>query len=115
MARIVPAMLDNVFRMVVDPMMPPPDFSIAKKNLMHDIFPNNKLELVFDERLSGPSLRSLFKDEHIMDLKIDKEENLKEEDMEYASDSEEEGELEELAQVGEDIFVESASGGSARS
>ena len=105
-------MLDNVFRMVVDPMMPPPDFSMAKKNLMHDIFPINKLELVFDERLSGPSLRSLFKDEPQLNLRIDKEENNKEEDLEYASDSEE-AELE--AQVNEDIFVESASGGSARS
>jgi hypothetical protein len=112
MARIVPAMLDNVFRVVCDPLMPPPDFSVAKKNMMHDILPVNKLELVFDERLSGPSLRNLFKDEHKMNLRIDEDENNKEEDMEYASDSEE---AEELGQVGEDIFVESASGGSARS
>jgi tubulin--tyrosine ligase len=62
MARIIPAMLDNVFRVVVDPLFPPPDFSMAKKNLMHDILPINKLELVFDERISGDHLRRLFKD-----------------------------------------------------
>ena len=59
MARIIPAMLDNVFRVVVDPLFPPPDFSMAKKNLMHDIMPMNKLELVFDERLSREYLTEL--------------------------------------------------------
>jgi hypothetical protein len=70
MARIIPAMLDNVFRIVVDPLFPPPDFSMAKKNLMHDILPINKLELVFDERLSGDYLRRLFKDQPKMKLRV---------------------------------------------
>jgi hypothetical protein len=69
-ARIIPAMLDNVFRMVVDPLFPPPDFSVAKKNLMPDILPTNKMELIFDERLSGEHLRKLFKDEPEFNLKI---------------------------------------------
>jgi hypothetical protein len=70
MARIIPAMLDNVFRVVVDPLFPPPDFSMAKKNLMHDILPINKLELIFDERISGDYLRRVFKDGVQMNLKI---------------------------------------------
>jgi hypothetical protein len=70
MARIIPAMLDNVFRVVVDPLFPPPDFNMAKKNLMHDILPINKLELVFDERLSGDHLRRIFKGEPILNLRI---------------------------------------------
>ena len=74
LARIIPAMLDNVFRMVVDPLFPPPDFSVAKKNLMHDILPINKLELVFDERLSGEILRKIFKDEPKLNLRIQEDE-----------------------------------------
>jgi hypothetical protein len=70
MARIIPAMLDNVLRMVVDPLFPPPDFSAAKKNLMPDILPINKIELIFDERLSGEHLRNLFLDEPELNLRI---------------------------------------------
>ena len=70
MARIIPAMLDNVFRVVVDPLFPPPDFNMAKKNLMHDILPVNKLELIFDERLSGEHLRRIFTGEPTINLKI---------------------------------------------
>jgi tubulin monoglycylase TTLL3/8 len=70
MARIIPAMLDNVFRVVVDPLFPPPDFSMAKKNLMHDILPISKLELVFDERLSGNHCRELSGDDPKLNLRI---------------------------------------------
>jgi hypothetical protein len=115
LARIIPAMLDNVFRMVVDPLFPPPDFSVAKKNLMHDILPINKLELLFDERLSGEYLRKIFKDEPKLNLRIEDDEGQAEgEDAEEATDSDAE-ELDELAVAGDDAFVESASGGSARS
>ena len=103
MARIIPAMLDNVFRLVVDPLFPPPDFSMAKKNLMHDILPINKLELVFDERLSGAHMTELSGDEPKLNLRI--------EDDEGNSEEESEG-IEEEFDVN---FVESASGGSARS
>jgi hypothetical protein len=80
MARIIPAMLDNVFRVVVDPLYPPPDFSMAKKNLMHDILPVNKLELIFDERISGEYLRRVFKDGVQMNLKIQDDEGQGEEE-----------------------------------
>jgi hypothetical protein len=80
MARIIPAMLDNVFRVVVDPLYPPPDFSMAKKNLMHDILPVNKLELIFDERISGDYLRRVFKDGVQMNLKIQDDEGQGEEE-----------------------------------
>ena len=70
MARIVPAMLDNVFRIVVDPLFPPPDFSIAKKNHMAEILPVNKLDLIFDERVSGDLLRKLFKNAPELNLRI---------------------------------------------
>ena len=70
MTRIIPAMLNNVFRVVVDPLFPPPDFNMAKKNHMAEILPINKLELIFDERLTGPILRKLFKDEPKLNLRI---------------------------------------------
>lgn len=117
MARIIPAMLDNVFRVIVDPLFPPPDFSVAKKNLMHDIYPINKLELVFDERLSGDYLRRLFKDEPKLNLRIQDDEGYgHDDDIAEESDSAEE-EIEDIhaALGGEVEFVESASGGSARS
>jgi hypothetical protein len=115
MARIIPAMLDNVFRVVVDPLFPPPDFSMAKKNLMHlDILPTNKLELIFDERLSGSYLRDLSGPEPKLSLRIqDDLGNDEEVEIEEESEGMEE-ELEEAPTGGGD-YVESASGGSARS
>lgn len=61
LARIIPAMLDNSFRLAVDPLFPPPDFNMAKKNTLHEILPINKYELVFDEAIDGESLRELLK------------------------------------------------------
>ena len=61
LARIIPAMLDNSFRLSVDPLFPPPDFNMAKKNTLHEILPLNKYELVFDENIDGPGLRELLK------------------------------------------------------
>jgi len=104
-------MLDNVFRMCVDPMFPPPDFSIAKKNHMAEILPVNKLELVFDERLNGDLLRRLFKNEPKLNLRIQDDEG-EADDNDNGSDSCEE----EAPRVDDDAFVEEAScGGSARS
>ena len=54
-------MLDNSFRLSVDPLFPPPDFNMAKKNTLHEILPINKYELVFDERTDGEGLRELLK------------------------------------------------------
>jgi len=53
LARIIPAMLDNAFRLSVDPLFPPPDFNMAKKNTLHEILPINKFSLVFDEEVEG--------------------------------------------------------------
>lgn len=53
LARIIPAMLDNAFRLSIDPLFPPIDFNMARKNSLHEILPINKFELVFDERVDG--------------------------------------------------------------
>jgi hypothetical protein len=61
LARIIPAMLDNAFRLAVDPLYPPPDFNMAKKNTLNEIMPINKFEIVFDERIEGADLREILK------------------------------------------------------
>ena len=61
LARIIPAMLDSAFRLSVDPLFPPPDFNLARKNTLHEIMPTNKFEMVFDERVDGDQLREVLK------------------------------------------------------
>ena len=59
-------MLDSAFRLSVDPLFPPPDFNMARKNTLHEIMPINKFELVFDERLEGDKLREILKNQEEM-------------------------------------------------
>jgi hypothetical protein len=107
-------MLNNVFRVVVDPLYPPPDFNMAKKNHMAEILPINKLELIFDERLTGPLLRKLFKDEPKLNLRISDDEGEGQEEGDEGSESADDG-FDSNAASGNEVFVESCSGGSPRS
>jgi hypothetical protein len=59
LARIIPAMMDNAFRIAVDPIFPPPEPSILKKNLFTEILPENKFELIFDEVTDSKVLKTL--------------------------------------------------------
>lgn len=62
LSRIIPNLIENVFRIAVDPMFPPPNWSKNKPKMIPDnLLENNKFELFFDELLDGPYLRSLFK------------------------------------------------------
>ena len=70
LARIIPAMLDSAFRLSVDPLFPPQDFNMARKNNQHEIMPINKFELVFDERIEGEKLRELLKNQEEMKCKL---------------------------------------------
>jgi len=69
LARIIPAMLDSAFRLSVDPLFPPPDFNMARKNTLHEIMPINKFELVFDEKVEGSKLREVLKNQEEMKRK----------------------------------------------
>ncbi len=62
LARIIPAMLDSAFRICLDPLFPPKPDSKKNVNTLPELLPVNKFELVFDERLEGPSLREILKD-----------------------------------------------------
>ena len=55
-------MVDNAFRLVVDPLFPPPDNLFVRRNSTVDMTPENKFELIFDERIDGPGLSLIYKD-----------------------------------------------------
>jgi len=58
LAKIFTAMLDNTFRIAVDPLFPPPQEGFASKKSAEgiDLCPENRFDLIFDERIDGPSL-----------------------------------------------------------
>jgi tubulin polyglutamylase TTLL1/tubulin monoglycylase TTLL3/8 len=62
LARLIPGMVENSLRIVVDPMFPPPENFSQKKHIMHDLCPDNKYELIFDERVDGPVLEEIWKE-----------------------------------------------------
>lgn len=47
-------------RIVLDPLFPPVDLNHAMRNSAIDLCPENKFELIFDERVDGPKLAELF-------------------------------------------------------
>lgn len=73
LARIIPAMLDSALRLALDPLFQPrTDSSAGRKNAntLPEILPINKFELVFDERLDGPPLREILKDQQAFNCKL---------------------------------------------
>lgn len=58
LGRIIPGMLENAFKIAVDPIFPPPDIEEIvgcnkKLVLTENLFENNKFELIFDEAEEG--------------------------------------------------------------
>ena len=50
-------MLNNTFRIAVDPLFPPYEgFSMKKGSIGVEICPENRFDLVFDERVDGEAL-----------------------------------------------------------
>jgi hypothetical protein len=54
LAKLIPSMVDNAFKIAIDPLFPPPEGFVWKKSLMGDICSENKFNLIFDERIDGP-------------------------------------------------------------
>jgi tubulin polyglutamylase TTLL1 len=50
LSRLLPAMLENSLRLVVDPLYLPPENFSQKKNQPSELCPLNNYELIFDER-----------------------------------------------------------------
>lgn len=56
LAKIFTAMVDNTFRIAVDPLFPPAAEGFASKKSAEgiDLCPENRFDLIFDERIDGP-------------------------------------------------------------
>ncbi|OMJ68400.1 hypothetical protein SteCoe_34156 [Stentor coeruleus] len=58
LARIIPAMVENAFKIAVDPIFPEPLHSPkkAQASLFQDLVPENRFELIFHEAIDGKAL-----------------------------------------------------------
>ena len=74
LARLVPSMLENAMRIVVDPMFPAPEGFSLKKSVVQELTPECKFSLVFDERVDGSDLESAFRAKENVIVEIDEEE-----------------------------------------
>lgn len=81
LARLIPNMLENTFRIVADPLFPPPEGFSLKKQVVHELCPENKFHLVFDEKIDGPSLEQVFKTKENIIVEIDEDELSDEEEV----------------------------------
>lgn len=70
LAKIFTAMLDNTFRIAVDPIFPPQTEGFASKKSAEgiDLCPENRFDMIFDERTDGPILLERFKKINLEDV-----------------------------------------------
>jgi hypothetical protein len=61
LSRLIPHMLNNTFQIVADPLFPPFEGFSNKKQMIHELCPENKFVLVFDEQLEAKSLEAQLK------------------------------------------------------
>lgn len=84
MARIIPELLDNTFKIVLDPLFPGPDQTHNRKAQVNELPQEVKYQLVFDEEMMGSKLRALLNQSiksgavKEMDIESDKENELDE-------------------------------------
>jgi tubulin monoglycylase TTLL3/8 len=64
LARLIPNMLENAFKIAVDPLFPPPEGFSTKKAFLGDPCPENKFTLVFDHKVDGPVIDNLMKNKN---------------------------------------------------
>jgi len=69
-ARILPTMLDNTFRIAVDPIFQPSNDPTAKRTA-NETLPEIKHELVYDSDIDGPVLEELMKINTVPEVKDD--------------------------------------------
>lgn len=53
LAKLIPQMVENVFKIAIDPIFPPPESYSWKKSMLGEICSENLFELVFDEKIDG--------------------------------------------------------------
>lgn len=70
LAKLIPRMLDNAFKIALDPVFMPPDNFSFKKAAIGEIAYENKFNLVFDEKVDGPHLQEVLKDKNKIMCKL---------------------------------------------
>ena len=58
----------------MDPLFPPPEGYSLKKSVVNDICPENRFQLIFDERVDGEGLEELMKEKDNVIVETDEEE-----------------------------------------
>ena len=53
LSRLIPSMVENSFFIALDPLFIPQDGFLENRAMMHDIWKENKYELIFDSRVDG--------------------------------------------------------------
>lgn len=61
LARLIPNMLENAFKIGLDSLFLPPENFSSKKAFIGDACPENRFTLCYDDRIDGPVLDKLFK------------------------------------------------------
>ena len=74
LAHLIPSMLENALRIVVDPLFPPPEGFSQNKQHSRELCPENKYDIIFDEIIDGPQLARLLKNQGNMIVEIDEDE-----------------------------------------
>ncbi|CAD8122582.1 unnamed protein product [Paramecium sonneborni] len=84
LSKIIPTMIENLFRIAVDPIFPPPFFEEWPQNkklfIPDNVVENNKFELIFDELIEKKNMINLFRDNKIEQECFDIEEEEEEEE-----------------------------------
>lgn len=59
-SRFISTLLDNTFRIAIDPLFPPPLDASPSKKSGNDNMPEIRYELIFDQKVDGPILEKVF-------------------------------------------------------
>lgn len=60
LARIIPELIENTFKMVLDPLFPSPDLSTNRKLMINELPQEIKYSLIFDEEIDGPKVKEVY-------------------------------------------------------
>ncbi|CAD8193862.1 unnamed protein product [Paramecium pentaurelia] len=86
LSRIIPAMVENLFRIAIDPIFPPPYFEEWPQNkrlfIPDNVLENNRFDLIFDELIEKKAMINLYRDSKVEQdcFKIEEEEEEEEKD-----------------------------------
>lgn len=87
---MLPALVENVIKIAIDPIFPAPEWSYSRKGQIPD-FSENKFELVFHEVTDGDQLKHILKQANLQDIirEEDEQEAANEDDEDDGDDEEE--------------------------